>query len=191
MDKIFHDKKQKQVSHFLDDLKTQHIDWTYHLDAVDELLTRLEVNNFTVNPLKCAWAVQETAYPGYWLTPNGVKPWRKKIQGILNMCKPTAPTQGRSYLGSITFYRDMRNRAHILAPTTALASDKVSFKWTAEHDKAWDTMNAVICEDVLLRFPDFSQPFHLFADASDKQLAVTIKQDDKPIAYYSRKLTPT
>jgi hypothetical protein len=142
MDKIFHDKTQKQVSHFLDDLKTQHIDWTNHLDAVDELLTRLEVNNFTVIPLKCAWAVQETDYLGYCLTPNGIKPWRKKIQGILNMCKPTSPTQVRSYLGSISFYRDMwKDRAHILAPITALVSDKVPFKWTAEHDKAWDTMN--------------------------------------------------
>jgi hypothetical protein len=39
----------------------------------------------------------------------------------------------------------------------------------------------------MLTFPDFSKPFHIYTDGSDKQLGAVITQDEKPIAFYSRK----
>jgi hypothetical protein len=40
----------------------------------------------------------------------------------------------------------------------------------------------------MLTFPDFSKPFHIYRDASDKQLGAVITHDEKHIAFYSRKL---
>ena len=40
----------------------------------------------------------------------------------------------------------------------------------------------------MLTYPDFSKPFHIYTDASDTQLGAVITQDEKPIAFYSRKL---
>jgi hypothetical protein len=50
-------------------------------------------------------------------------------------------------------------------------------------------MKKVICREVMLAFPDFSKPFVIHTD-SHTQLGAVISQDDKPIAFYSRKLNP-
>jgi hypothetical protein len=42
--------------------------------------------------------------------------------------------------------------------------------------------------ETVLSFPDFSKPFHIYADAIDYQLGSVIMQDGKPSAFYSRKL---
>jgi hypothetical protein len=40
----------------------------------------------------------------------------------------------------------------------------------------------------MLTFPDFSNPFHIYTDVSDKQLCAVITLDEKPIEFYSREL---
>ncbi|MGH7974450.1 MAG: Ty3/Gypsy family RNase HI domain-containing protein, partial [bacterium] len=49
----------------------------------------------------------------------------------------------------------------------------------------------MMAREILLTFPNFALPFELFTDASDTQLGAVIMQENKPIAFYSRKLTPT
>jgi hypothetical protein len=40
----------------------------------------------------------------------------------------------------------------------------------------------------MLTYPDFSKTFHIYTDEIDTQLGAVSTQDDKPIAFYSRKL---
>ena len=41
----------------------------------------------------------------------------------------------------------------------------------------------------MLAYPDYSQELEIYADASSKQLGAVITQGNKPIAFFSRKLT--
>ncbi len=41
----------------------------------------------------------------------------------------------------------------------------------------------------MLAYPDFSKPFDIYTDASTKQLGAVITQDNRPIVFFSRKLS--
>jgi len=51
-------------------------------------------------------------------------------------------------------------------------------------------MKKIMSREVLLAYPQFDKPFIIHTD-SHTQLGAVTSQDDKPIAFYSRKLSPT
>ena len=122
---------------------------------------------------------------------NGSKTLEEKIDPILQLERPRSVKEVRSFVGAVTFYRDMfPQRSHVLAPLTALtgANPKKKLEWTDECQKSFDQMKAIMAKDVLIRYPDHNKPFHVYTDASDYQLGAVIMQDGHPVAYYSRKL---
>ena len=49
-------------------------------------------------------------------------------------------------------------------------------------------MKALLAANYINKYPKYTKPFHIYTDASNYQLGAAIIQDEKPIAYYSKKL---
>jgi hypothetical protein len=59
------------------------------------------------------------------------------------------------------------------------------------HQQAFDSLKTTIARDVVLAYPDFNEVFEIYTDASTRQLGAVIVQNNRPIAFFSRKLTET
>ena len=57
------------------------------------------------------------------------------------------------------------------------------------HQEAFDNVKATLAHGVVFTYPDFSKEFELYTDASARQLGAVIVQENRPIAFFSRKLS--
>jgi hypothetical protein len=64
----------------------------------------------------------------------------------------------------------------MLSPLTGLASPLFKYKWGQEQHKEFDEIKQKVSQDILLAFTDFEKEFHVYTDASNKQLGAVIMQ---------------
>jgi hypothetical protein len=75
--------------------------------------------------------------------------------------------------------------------TKAEGTKKVPWHWDEVHQRAFDHVKATIAKDVVLAYLDYSKVFDIHTDASSKQLGAVMTQDNRPIAFFSPKLSNT
>ena len=168
-----------------------------HLDKLRLILERLKEAGLKVNASKSTFCTNKIEYLGYWITREGVKPLEKKVQAILNLEPPKTVKQTRSLLGIVQYYRDIwEKRSHILAPLTELTKEpknknkRPKFVWGEEQQQAFNSLKKIVSRDICLAYPDFNSTFEIYTDASKTQLGAVIVQNNRPLAFYSRKLNP-
>jgi hypothetical protein len=69
--------------------------------------------------------------------------------------------------------------------TKAKGTKKVPRHWDEVRQRAFNHVKATIAKDVVLAYPDDSIVFKIYTDASSKELAAGITQDNRPIAFFS------
>ena len=96
MEELLRDIPEADV--YIDNVGIFTATWEQHLKVLEIVLTKLEDAGLSINPLKCKWAVQETDWLGYWVTPDGLKPWEKRVNAILQLQPPTNASEVRTLL---------------------------------------------------------------------------------------------
>ena len=92
----------------------------------------------------------------------------------------------------INYYRDMwAQRSHALALLTVSTTKSTKWEWTEEHAKEFNKVKRTLCKETSLVYLNFNETFEIHTNASDRQIGVVILQDNKPIAFCSRKLSNT
>jgi hypothetical protein len=179
-----------------------------HLEKLEEVLRQLHDAGLKVNVAKSTFCALEIEYT--WATYSqetalNLRVISNKVQAILAIKLPTGVKQLRHFLGMVQYYRDLwARRSDKLAPLTSLVGEcgqnkttkakgtkKVLWHWDEVHQRAFDLVKATIAKDVVLAYPDYSKVFEIYTDASSKQLGAAITQDNKPIVFFSWKLSDT
>ncbi len=147
--------------------------------------------------------MQETEFLGYILTRGGVKPQPKKVQAFFALNLPNNVKELRQFLGMVQNYRDMwAKHSEMLAPLTDLLGEcretkatkrngtkKKPWRWDSIHQQVFDNVKSTITKEEVLVYPDFTKPFEIYTDASTMQSGAVITQGNRPIAFFSRKLS--
>ena len=80
--------------------------------------------------------------------------------------EPTTIKELCSFVGAVTFYRDMfPRRSDILTPLSQQTGKK-QLTWTPECDAAFKQIKATIARKAFLKYPDHNKPF-LYQITSD------------------------
>jgi RNase H-like domain found in reverse transcriptase len=165
--------------------------WEEHLQKLDEVLTQLKLAGLKVNADQSFFGQSQLEYLVYWIMREGIQPLPKKVNEIRNITALCTRKELQRFIGLINYYRDMWIRlSEMLAPLTALMSKTTKWQWTNVHQTAFEKAKQIVSREVMLAFLDFSQPFDIHTDARKLQLGAVISQNNKPIAFFSRKLNP-
>ncbi len=103
----------------------------------------------------------------------------------------------------VQYYPDMWvKHSEMLAPLSDLVGEceetkttrknkvkKKPWHWDSIHQIAFDNVKTTIAKEVVLAYPDFTKPFEIYTNDSTKQLGAVVPQENRPIAFFSRKLS--
>ncbi len=129
MEQVLHGLDNVEV--YIDDIVIYGTTWGEHQILLDKVLSCLAANGFIHNPIKCAWAILETNWLGYWSMSTGLKPWKKHISAILEKESPHNLKEMHGFLGSInTHWLMWPKQAHLLTPLSEKSGK--TFCWTLE-----------------------------------------------------------
>ena len=135
-------------------------------------------------------------YLGHIISNGEVRMDTTKVDAIKMYPRPTNVKELRSFLGLASYYRRfVKNFSQIASPLNKLLEKKAAYVWDENCEESFKKLKSILANDIVLKIPDFSQPFIVSTDASNVSvggiLAQKVNGAEKPIAYVSKSLNKT
>ena len=164
-----------------------------HDRKLRQVFEKLSQAGLTVKPTKCKFYQNKLVFLGHEISSDGIRPNDLKVRAVKTFPTPTTKKELKSFLGLANFFRKfMKDYSTIAAPLTDLLKEEKQWNWTSSHDAVFAKLKQLLISAPVLVFPDYTQPFRLYSDASATGVGATLCQylGNKlhPIAYASKKL---
>ena len=175
---------------YFDDILVYSRGFDEHLEHLTQVFDALKEEKLYANLKKCTFCKDRVVFLGYIISQDGVEVDEEKIRAIKEWPVPTNITKVRSFHGLASFYRRfVKNFSTILAPLTECMKKEKDFKWTEGAQQSFDLIKEKLSSAPILALPDFSKAFEVECDASGVGIGAVLKQEGRPIAYFSEKLS--
>ena len=162
---------------YLDDIIVFSSTWEEHLARLRQVFQRLRHANLKLGADKCTFADKEVSYLGHRVTKEGLLSDSSLLAAIREIPLPKLPTEVRSFFGLSGYYRRyVKGFAAIAAPLHALTRKDTVFHWSEDCQAAFDRLKTLLTTSPITAFPDFSQAFRLYTDASTAGLGAILAQ---------------
>ncbi|KAL8097339.1 hypothetical protein AgCh_030469 [Apium graveolens] len=131
---------------------------------------------------KCEFWLQEVQFLGHIVSNEGIKVDPAKIEAIINWERPRTPTEVRSFLGLVGYYRRFVQKiSRIATPLTKLTRKNEKFIWNDKCEESFRELKRRLITAPVLSLPDDQGNFIIYSDASHKGLGCVLMQHDKEI----------
>ncbi|GJV53664.1 hypothetical protein Tco_1449405, partial [Tanacetum coccineum] len=115
---------------------------------------------------KCEFWLQEVYFLGYVVNSEGIHVDPSKIEAVKNWKPPKTPTEIRSFLGLAGYYRRfIANFSKIAKPLTLLTQKNQKFEWGDKQENAFQTLNDMLCDALIMALPEGTDDFVVYCDA--------------------------
>ena len=180
---------------YIDDLIIFSRSFDEHLLHLEQVFKRLREANVKLKPSKYHFVKPQVEYLGHIVSAEGLRPNPAKISAVKEFPIPKNVKDLRAFLGLCNYYRRfVKGFALIASPLNKLTSKNAKFSWSPECQTAFETLKQALISAPILSYPDFRLPFHLFVDASQTGIGLTLGQIvdgvERVIAYAGRDLNP-
>ncbi|XP_070002354.1 uncharacterized protein [Nicotiana sylvestris] len=102
-----------------------------HVDHLRAVLQTLHQHQLYAKFSKCEFWLESATFLGHVVSREGIKVDPQKIAAVKNWPRPTTPTEIRSFLGLVGYYRKFVEGFSTLAsPLTKLTYKAVKFQWS-------------------------------------------------------------
>lgn len=171
-----------------------------HKHHLQQVFSRLVQHGLKLNPSKCNLGKPSVSFLGCLITSEGIKPLPQKSQAITEFPKPETVSELKRFLAMLNFYRRFLPKAAITqAPLqdylkNSKKNDNRKITWNDCSCAAFEKCKSDLANAVTLNFQEPDQQLYLMTDASDLAIGAALHTAKgtvfKPIAFFSRKLSP-
>lgn len=187
--------KYKSAIPYLDDILVLSKNVEEHFRDLEEVFQSLRAGKLKLKKTKCEYFTDRIDFLGMRVTPKGLQPSPEKVEAIRTFPRPKSVKNVRAFTGLCQYFKKfIKGYAKLARPLYDLQSTKRVFKWTDEAEEAFKILKHSLCNDALLRYPNFERKFHLATDASNISLGAVLSQEDdkgvlRPVAFAGRTLS--
>ncbi|GJW82464.1 putative reverse transcriptase domain-containing protein [Tanacetum coccineum] len=189
MNRVCNPYLDKFIIMFIDDILIYSKSEEEHEVYLKTILDLLKKEKLYAKFSKCEFWLKEVQFLGHVVNRDGIHLDPSKVESVKNWKTPESPTEIRSFLGLVGYYRRfIENFSKIAKPLTLLTQKNKTYVWGDKQEEAFCILKEKLCNALVLTLPDEPNDFVVYCDASNQGFGCVLIQRGKVIAYASRQL---